>query len=106
MEFLVIFKALFAVIGQLCHIVKKRQEDGASEIATFRKWVLQRPVNTIIAAIAGISGAFLLPQEGMIALGGGAPSSAEYVIKVLCMAFIAGFSADSLINRPGKSGSK
>jgi len=101
MEFLVYAKVLLAILGQLCHIVKKRQEDGKSEIATFRKWVVERPFNTVMAAMAGIAGAFLLPQEGMVALGG-AVSGSEYVIKVLVMAFIAGFSADSLINRAEK----
>jgi hypothetical protein len=82
--------AVFAVVGQICHIVKKRTQEGADEISVFRKWVLNRPFNTLIACIAAIAAAHAVQVPN------------GPVMESVIQAFLAGFTADSIINRSGK----
>ncbi len=82
--------AISAIIGQLCHIVKKRTEEGGDEISAFRKWVLNRPANTIVASIGAIVAAHAMQIPN------------GPVLESMAAAFAAGFAADSLANRSGK----
>lgn len=84
-----IIMALFAVIGQIVHIVKKRAEDG-NEIGAFRRWVLQRPFNTIAASAAAI-----LAASSVV-------SDTHTMTQIAGVAFMAGMAANSAINRSGK----
>jgi len=78
-----------AVLGQICHIVKKRSQEGKSELSAFQRWVVKRPVNTVVAAVGAVTAAHALQvPSGDIGVA-------------FASAFTAGFSADSLINRAG-----
>jgi len=84
--------AAAAVLGQLCHIIKKRTEEGKAEQGEWgvlQKWVLARPANTIVASAGAIAAAHALQiPDGP-------------VLESAASAFVAGFAADSLANRPG-----
>lgn len=84
-----IIMAVFAVIGQIVHIVKKRAEDG-DEIGAFRRWVLQRPFNTIAASAAAIFAASSVVSD------------THTLTQIAGVAFMAGMAANSAINRSGK----
>ena len=83
-----------AVVGQVAHIVKKRTEEekqpGVSEIDIFRKYVLGRPATTIGACVGAILAAIGLHTQGI-----------DPVMAFL-QAAVAGFAANSAINRPGE----
>ncbi|KKK91064.1 hypothetical protein LCGC14_2716700 [marine sediment metagenome] len=101
MDLLTILTILGAATGQILHIVKKRTEEGKSEVAAFRKWVLQRPFNTAGAILLNITAALQLQPEGFLAFGGDV-SPDQLAVKAFLAAFTVGFAADSLVNRPGK----
>ena len=82
-----------AICGQIVHVIKKRtedgKEDGQSEWAVFRRWVLARPVNTIAAALVGC-GASL-----------GLATTTDPLLAFL-QALVTGIAANSVVNRPGE----
>jgi len=86
--------AVFAICGQVCHIVKKRTEEGKSEISVFKRWVLARPFNTLVASIAAIVAAHAVQADGAT------------VIQAIGSSFMAGFAANSLANRPGANATR
>ena len=85
---------LAAFVGQIAHVFKKRVEEGkdgdVSEFAVFRRWFLEKFFSRTIPAFAvAASVALVLQVEG-----------ASLPISLL-NAFVAGFAADSAVNRPG-----
>lgn len=102
MDTLVIATVLGAIIGQLCHIVKKRTEGDGNEIDTFKRWVLQRPFNTAISLIAAVGGAFVAQADPSAFLAfDGAVDPSTILVRTFLQAAITGFAADSMLNRPG-----
>ena len=85
-----------AFVGMVAHILKKRIEeglkDGETELSIFYKYIIAKPVSTIIAAVAAIGVA-----EGLAATAAGAPP-----LHILLSAITAGFASNSLANRPGE----
>jgi hypothetical protein len=73
----------------IVHVVKKRTEETnvESELAVFKKWIIDRPFNTFAAAIAAIG----------IALGLQV-TDATPLIQFL-QGLTAGFTANSAVNR-------
>ena len=83
-----------SVIGQVCHVVKKRLEEGKeggeTEWGILRKWVFARPVNTISSALVGWGA-----SAGLIA------STTTDPVLAFCQAVVTGIAANSFVNRPG-----
>ena len=86
---------LMAFVGQVAHVLKKRVQDGKdggeSEFTIFRKWFLGNFFSRTIPAFAVAATTALALQVD------GAPLSIS-----LINAFLAGFAADSAVNRPGE----
>ena len=85
-----------AFVGMIAHIMKKRIEEGLdpgeTELSVFRKYILAKPMSTLIAGVAAIGVA-----EGLASTAVGASNS-----HILLTAITAGFASNSLANRPGE----
>ena len=85
-----------AFVGMVAHILKKRLEEGLapgeSELSIFYRYIIAKPVSTLIAAVAAIGVA-----EGLAATAAGSPP-----LHILLSAITAGFASNSLANRPGE----
>ena len=85
-----------AFVGMVAHIMKKRIEEGLApgetELSIFRKYVLAKPMSTLIAGVAAVGVA-----EGLAATAAGATNG-----HLLLTAITAGFASNSLANRPGE----
>lgn len=83
---------LGSLIGMFVHIVKKKTEEmgnGAeSELSVFHRWIIKRPFNSVGAAISAVGLALTLQPEGSL-------------LNTFLNALVAGFAADSAVNRPG-----
>jgi hypothetical protein len=84
-----IIVAVCAIVGQISHIVKKRTQEGKSEMSVLQRWVIKRPVNTLVASAGAVVAAHALQIPN------------GPVLESAASAFIAGYAADSLANRPG-----
>lgn len=80
-----------AIVGQVVHLVKKGKQEKKDmpEVEVFKRWVLQKPFNTIGAMVGGILAAIALNVEGI-----------DPLMQFL-QAVTAGYMADSMGNRPG-----
>ena len=76
-----------AILGQVTHIVKVKST-RSSEMAVFRRWILKRPFTTLSAAVVAVGAAYAIQTAGMDP------------VQIFALAFIAGYSADSGVNRP------
>lgn len=81
-----------AIIGQVVHLVKKGTQENKEipEVEVFKRWVLQKPFNTVGAMVGGILAAMALNVE-----------SIDPFMQFL-HAVTAGYVADSVGNRPGE----
>ena len=81
-----------AILGQIIHILKKKteEENNAAEKGLFRKWIIDRPITTVVASLTGITMALGMQVDGLS------------LFDAFLHALVAGFAANSLINRPGE----
>lgn len=90
-----ILAVVAAFVGQIAHVLKKRVEEGKdgdeSEFVIFRKWIFGKFFSRTIPSFAvAATTALALQVEG-----------AGLAIQLL-NAFVAGFAANSAVNRPGE----
>jgi len=78
---------VFAVLGQIVHILKKHQEGDESLVPVFKKWILGKPINTLMSVFAAVLAADTLVVDGSTA------------VQALGTAFTAGMAANSALNR-------
>ena len=83
------------LVGQICHIIKKKTEEepGASESGIFYRWVVKRPINTVVAALAGIGAS--------IGITSGEVAAVMSPLMLFINGVITGIAANSSLIRPG-----
>ena len=81
---------LGSVLGSVGHILKKAVEDGEQEQGIVCRWIIGKPITTAASVFAGIS----------VALGIVSQLNDASLFMAFLISANAGFSADSMINRP------
>jgi len=80
------------VLGSLTHMVKKKTEASGTddEVAILKNMIAKKPLNTAVALATslGLVALVVIPEASLI--------------QQVLAAFIAGYTSDSAINRPGK----